>query len=556
MSSALPHFSLCVTSDPESMTRGIYGAGVALNPRAERALVDWIPVRLSSPIKLNACRHKKRRLFVVSAYAEKDTFYRELSGLTRQARCTDIVILLGDLDSQVGRLSSLDSHLGGRFGVDVRRTDNGDRLLQLCADLELFLASTNFQHKYSHRVTWWPPTANQPWTQLDHVAISHQWRTTVQDCRSFWAHHLIPIRPWYRGFLGTAKAFVAPSMTNLVLQPTCETSPGSDPSSGDVLPSQSKSANRDEEEDEDMATDPINPDFVAAEKLHQGTSYVPSFITSLVGRLPPRWMNWTVRFFTTIFLISTFSALVYLGPLALQPTCETSPGSDPSSGDVLPSQSKSANRDEEEDEDMATDPINPDFVAAEKLHQGTSYVPSFITSLVGRLPPRWMNWSGWFFTTIFLISTFSALVYLGPLALVCLVHRPDLGPLALVCLVSTSTGHEPHRVRRNRLATEGSGDPDIRRIYHNSLLESSKCSAIRCRFILRRDCHLSALCWEFCLWRGVTRLTQALDIRPNGGTALISEKYPSRSRQIVRPGESELRSRPYGLVDTESQGNG
>ncbi|GAA57719.1 phosphatidate cytidylyltransferase [Clonorchis sinensis] len=100
-------------------------------------------------------------------------------------------------------------------------------------------------------------------------------------------------------------------------QPTCETSPESDPSSGDVLLSQSKSVNRDEEEDEDMATDPINPDFVAAEKLHQGTSCVPSFITSLVGRLPPRWMNWTVRFFTTIFLISTFSALVYLGPLAL-----------------------------------------------------------------------------------------------------------------------------------------------------------------------------------------------------------------------------------------------
>ncbi|KER29427.1 hypothetical protein T265_03992 [Opisthorchis viverrini] len=27
---------------------------------------------------------------------------------------------------------------------------------------------------------------NQPWTQLDHVAISHRWRATIQDCRSFW----------------------------------------------------------------------------------------------------------------------------------------------------------------------------------------------------------------------------------------------------------------------------------------------------------------------------------------------------------------------------------
>ncbi|KER23581.1 hypothetical protein T265_14617, partial [Opisthorchis viverrini] len=73
--------------------------------------------------------------------AEKDTFYRELSGPIRQAKSTDIVILAGDLNAQVGRLSSSESHLGGRFGVDARRTDNGDRLLQLCADHELFLAT-------------------------------------------------------------------------------------------------------------------------------------------------------------------------------------------------------------------------------------------------------------------------------------------------------------------------------------------------------------------------------------------------------------------------------
>ncbi|KER31525.1 hypothetical protein T265_02290 [Opisthorchis viverrini] len=191
---ALLHFSFPLSGDPEAMSRGIYGVGVALSPRAERALLGWIPVnsrlcvvRLSSSIKLNASRHKKRCLFVVSAYAptdcssdaEKDTFYRELSRLIRQAKSTDIVILAGDLNAQVGRLSSLESHLGGRFGVDARRTDNGDRLLQLCADHELFLASTNFQHKHN------PAAANYK-SPVDHVAISHRWRATIQDCRSFW----------------------------------------------------------------------------------------------------------------------------------------------------------------------------------------------------------------------------------------------------------------------------------------------------------------------------------------------------------------------------------
>ncbi|KAH9583820.1 ATP-binding cassette sub- A member 3 [Schistosoma haematobium] len=30
------------------------------------------------------------------------------------------------------------------------------------------------------------PTPNQRWTQIDHIAISHQWRGSIKDCRSFW----------------------------------------------------------------------------------------------------------------------------------------------------------------------------------------------------------------------------------------------------------------------------------------------------------------------------------------------------------------------------------
>ena len=187
------------------MARGIYGVGVALSPKAESALLDWIPVnsrlcavRLSGSIKINAGRCGKRCLFVVSAYAptdsssenEKDEFYQDLSRLLRSARRTDIVILAGDMNAQVGRLSPEEAQLGGRFGVDAVRTDNGERLLQLCADHRLFLASTNFQHKRSHRVTWRPPTTRQPWTQLDHMAISYRWRASVKDCRSFWGTQL------------------------------------------------------------------------------------------------------------------------------------------------------------------------------------------------------------------------------------------------------------------------------------------------------------------------------------------------------------------------------
>ena len=62
------------------------------------------------------------------------------------------MIVAGDMNAQVGRLHLFESHLGGHFSVDAQRTDNEDRLLQLCTDHQLYLASTNFQH----RVTWKP----------------------------------------------------------------------------------------------------------------------------------------------------------------------------------------------------------------------------------------------------------------------------------------------------------------------------------------------------------------------------------------------------------------
>ncbi|TNN12522.1 Craniofacial development protein, partial [Schistosoma japonicum] len=84
-------------------------------------------------------------------------------------------------------LDQTERHLGGYFSVPAQRTDNGDRLLQLCSDNRLFLAITNFRHKERHRLTWRPPSPRQRWTQIGHIAISHRWRGSVEDCRSFWS---------------------------------------------------------------------------------------------------------------------------------------------------------------------------------------------------------------------------------------------------------------------------------------------------------------------------------------------------------------------------------
>ena len=114
----------------------------------------------------------------------KEDFYHQLGDLLRSAQKTDIVILAGDMNARVGRLQMSELHIGGQQSLDTHRNDNGIRFLDLCSSNRLFIVNLNFRHKKRHHATWRPPSSTQPWTQIDHFAISYNWRGCVQDCRS------------------------------------------------------------------------------------------------------------------------------------------------------------------------------------------------------------------------------------------------------------------------------------------------------------------------------------------------------------------------------------
>ncbi|MES9976933.1 MAG: reverse transcriptase domain-containing protein [Candidatus Thiodiazotropha sp.] len=194
-------FRMRVSGDPVAEAAGLAGVGIALSHRAESALIDWIPinsrlcaVRLEGSSRVSKLLNTKRSLFVIAAYAPtdcssdsvKDEFYRQLHDLLRNVAKSDIVVLAGDLNARVGRLTTTESHLGGHHGLDSCRTDNGERLLQICSDHKLYLSSVSFRNKKSHKATWRPPSSRQRWTQIDHIAISYRWRGCVKSCRSYW----------------------------------------------------------------------------------------------------------------------------------------------------------------------------------------------------------------------------------------------------------------------------------------------------------------------------------------------------------------------------------
>ncbi|KER31144.1 LOW QUALITY PROTEIN: hypothetical protein T265_13050 [Opisthorchis viverrini] len=141
-------------------------------------------------------RHMYRRPTILVFLDFKDRFYDTLNVLLRRAKSPVIVVVAGDMNAQVGRLSASETQLGGRHGLDLELTDNGERLLQLCVDRRLFLCSTNFRNSRNRLATWCPPTAGRPQAQIDHIAFSYQWSGLITHCRSFWntfvgAHHAL-----------------------------------------------------------------------------------------------------------------------------------------------------------------------------------------------------------------------------------------------------------------------------------------------------------------------------------------------------------------------------
>ncbi|KAA3675640.1 AH receptor-interacting protein [Paragonimus westermani] len=90
-------------------------------------------VRLVGSAKACSRRKTFRNLFIVSASAPpdcsdagvKDAFYSDLAALLRSTRGSDIVVLAGDMNAQVGRLGEAESRLGDRFRIASNHSDNG-----------------------------------------------------------------------------------------------------------------------------------------------------------------------------------------------------------------------------------------------------------------------------------------------------------------------------------------------------------------------------------------------------------------------------------------------
>jgi hypothetical protein len=182
-------------------TGGSSGVGILISKNAEKCLVDWQPI--SDRIITARFKTRARHLTFIQVYApteqaspdEKEAFYRQLAETCLKIGRGDIKILMGDLNAKVGSNNQGWEMVMGRHGLGDMN-ENGELFAEFCLNNDFVIGGTLFRHRNIHKVTWVSPDRRTK-NQIDHIAISSRWRSSLLDVRNrkgadvYSDHHLI-----------------------------------------------------------------------------------------------------------------------------------------------------------------------------------------------------------------------------------------------------------------------------------------------------------------------------------------------------------------------------
>ncbi|KAK6757664.1 hypothetical protein RB195_015463 [Necator americanus] len=145
-----------------------------------------------------------RKLWIVSAHAptetaednSKDAFYDELNALMSKIPGQQVVIVGIDANVKMG-LEQQSDVLGKWYYAAERTSDNGDRLVDLCEQTGLIIASTFKRNHRRHQLTWQGSTLSTPEEQrkrkmrtyklqLDYVLARNIPQSDIRKSRAVW----------------------------------------------------------------------------------------------------------------------------------------------------------------------------------------------------------------------------------------------------------------------------------------------------------------------------------------------------------------------------------
>ena len=162
------------------------------NPNITGQAGTWYIIQKSSVIKIlgferisdRICKLRIKGKFynvtLINIYAPtedkeediKEHFYEELQRAQDRVPKHDVTTILGDMNAKLGKEKAF-SQAVGRHTLHNISNENGESVANYAISNDMFLISTNFQHKKIHTGTWISPD-HQTIDQIDHVMVSKE----------------------------------------------------------------------------------------------------------------------------------------------------------------------------------------------------------------------------------------------------------------------------------------------------------------------------------------------------------------------------------------------
>ena len=114
---------------------------------------------------------------------KKEKFYEELRDLIQLTAKRYFLVILGDFNARIGTSGDYWG-VAGKQGVANPITENGEMLLELCADNNLAITWTFFKHRDDHKMSWYHRESKTR-AQIDLIIIRQRWLSSCFDTRVY-----------------------------------------------------------------------------------------------------------------------------------------------------------------------------------------------------------------------------------------------------------------------------------------------------------------------------------------------------------------------------------
>ena len=114
---------------------------------------------------------------------EKDNFYEDLDQIYEECPKRDVKIIIGNLNAKIGQ-EAIYRPIIIKYSLHTLSNDNGIRLINFACSKNIVVASTLFNHKDIHKMTW-RSHDGQTHNQIDHLLIDARHVSNLMDVRTF-----------------------------------------------------------------------------------------------------------------------------------------------------------------------------------------------------------------------------------------------------------------------------------------------------------------------------------------------------------------------------------